>query len=386
MGVIVTPQSKINEYFDSPALSQSLLKKLLGGIDSFVHNNKEEAELYYTEKGHFIIGSAVDTLLTGEEGEFEKQYYVSEIEKKPSEVEMSIIQKAFSEVVTVNFNSIENIVDLGNYKDAVESSIEEHNWQPNWKMDTRINKIVDIGGIYFEDLKASYGKQILTTSEKILIDDIVSSLVNNPRTSKFFDRTALSRAEGVSVYYQLPIYFTYKDIDCKALLDILIVVRNEKGNIVSIQPFDLKTMNGNTLKFVSNLKSFRYDIQAAWYREALLAVDSSFDLGKGEFESECILKPFTFIVESNTFPGQPLIFETDEDLLNIGKYGIEKFFVERLNQNTETDMSVPISQKILGFDELVDIYIYQTENEWREEKVITDNNGVFKIGWNGIKD
>lgn len=376
MGVVITPQSKINEYFDSPALSQSLLKKLLGGIDSFAHNNKEEAELYYTEKGHFIIGSAVDTLLTGEEGEFEKQYYVSEIEKKPSEVEMSIIQKAFSEVVTANFNSIENIGDLENYKDAVESSIEEHNWQPNWKMDTKINKIVDIGSVYFEDLKAGYGKQILTTSEKILIDNIVSSLVNNPRTSKFFDRKALSRAVEVSVYYQLPIYFTYKNLDCKALLDILIVVKDEKGKIVSVQPFDLKTMTGNTLKFVSNLKSFRYDIQAAWYKEALLAVDSSLDLGIGQVDSECVLKPFTFIVESNTFPGQPLIFETDEDLLNIGKYG---------KQDVVTEDKEILKYGVKGFDELVDTYIYQTENEWREEKVITDNNGVFKIGWNGIK-
>lgn len=385
MGVIITPQSEIDKYFESSALSQSLLKKLLGGIDSFKHNNKDEVELYYTEKGHFIIGSAVDTLLTGEEGEFDKQYYVSQIEKKPSEVEMSIIQKAFDDIVTANFNSIQEVgeIDDINYYNFIQTSIEEHNWQSNWKMETKVNKIIDIGAIYFQDLKASYGKQILSTADKVLIDSIVSSLVNNSRTSKYFDRTALSRTEGVSVYYQLPIYFSYKNIPCKALLDMLIVIRNESGKIVSVQPFDLKTMNGNTLKFVTNLKSFRYDIQAAWYLEALTSVDSSFDFGRDQFESENVLKPFTFIVESNSFPGQPLIFEADEELLYIGKFGKPDLEVK---VSPEATINEILKYGVKGFDELVDTYIYQTENEWREEKIITDNDGVFKIGWNGIKD
>ena len=66
MGVVITPQSEIDKYFESDALSQSSLKKLLTGINSFLNNQKEESELFYTEKGHFIIGSAVDMLLTGE--------------------------------------------------------------------------------------------------------------------------------------------------------------------------------------------------------------------------------------------------------------------------------------------------------------------------------
>jgi len=45
-----------------------------------------------------------------------------------------------------------------------------------------------------------------------------------------------------------------------------------------------------------------------------------------------------------------------------------------------------VKQGVKGFDELIDTYIYQTENEWREEEIITKNNGVLKIGWNGIKD
>jgi hypothetical protein len=236
-----------------------------------------------------------------------------------------------------------------------------------------INKIIDIGSEYFEDLKKGLGKQILTSEEKKLIDDIVFSLKSNSRTSKFFDRVALSRAELVTVYYQLPIYFYYKGIYCKALLDMLIVIRNEKGEITSVQAFDLKTMNGNTLRFLSNLKSFRYDIQAAWYTEALLAKESSFELA--DKITKDMLKPFTFIVESNSYPGQPLLFEADEEILEVGKYGISDLLLaEYVMRN-----------KVKGFDELIDTYIYQNDNDWKEEEIITKNNGVLKFDWNGIK-
>lgn len=376
MGVVITPQSEIDKYFESDALSQSSLKKLLTGIDSFINNQKEESELFYTEKGHFVIGSAVDMLLTGEKEEFDNHYYVSKLIKKPSEVEMSIIQRVLDDVKS---NTEEEYQTLDKYPGSIQMSIEEHGWQSNWKLETKINKIIEIGSEYFEDLKRGLGKQILTSEEKKLIDDIVFSLKSNPRTSKFFDRVALSRAELVTVYYQLPIYFYYKGIYCKALLDMLIVIRNEKGEITSVQAFDLKTMNGNTLTFLSNLKKFGYHIQAAWYTEALLAEESSFELA-GKITKE-MLRPFTFIVESNSYPGQPLLFEADEDILNTGKNGRKDLKI-KLPTNEYEDTVI---RHVVGFDELIDTYIYQNDNDWKEEEIITKNNGVLKFDWNGIK-
>lgn len=381
MGVVITPQSEIDKYFESDALSQSSLKKLLTGIDYFINNQKEESELFYTEKGHFVIGSAVDMLLTGEKEEFDNHYYVSKLIKKPSEVEMSIIQRVLDDVKNIHSKE-ENTIEyqtLDKYPGSIQMSIEEHGWQSNWKLETKINKVIEIGSEYFEDLKRGLGKQILTSEEKKLIDDIVFSLKSNPRTSKFFDRVALSRAELVTVYYQLPIYFYYKGIYCKALLDMLIVIRNEKGEITSVQAFDLKTMNGNTLTFLSNLKKFGYHIQAAWYTEALLAEESSFELA-GKITKE-MLRPFTFIVESNSYPGQPLLFEADEDILNTGKNGRKDLKI-KLPTNEYEDTVI---RHVVGFDELVNTYIYQNDNDWKEEEIITKNNGVLKFDWNGIK-
>ena len=94
-----------------------------------------------------------------------------------------------------------------------------------------------------------------------------------------------------------------------------------------------------------------------------------------------MLRPFTFIVESNSYPGQPLLFEADNKILSIGKFGKK----ELKAQMPGNDYYDEVIKRVQGFDELIDIYIYQNENDWKEEKVITDNNGVLKFDWNGIK-
>ena len=369
MGLVITPQAEINKYFESPALSQSALKKLLIGIDGYLKSNKQEKELYYTEKGHFIIGSAVDTILTGEDGEFDKQYYVSELEKKPSDVEMSIIQMVFDSIPKNDFQ----IYDLRSYETFIDYAITQHNWQSNWKLETKINKIIDIGTDYFEDLKKGFGKQILTINDKKLIDDIVISLRSNAVTNKYFDRNAINRSKNIEVRYQVPIYFLYKDVNCKALLDI-VVIETMPDDSITIQVIDLKTMAGNTLHFLTNLKKFRYDLQASFYTNAITTDITTFEPVYSA--NKVTLLPFLFIVESNTNPGQPLVYVADNEILEIGKKGKEEV---RIGDDI-------IKYAIKGFDELLDTYIYQSENDWLQEKVITDNNGVLHINWNGIVD
>ena len=238
-------------------------------------------------------------------------------------------------------------------------------------------------------MKLAFGKQILSESQNILIDEIVTSLRTNSRTSKYFDRNQLALATEIDVYYQLPIYFEYRGISCKALMDLLIVVKSD-GKPVSIQGFDLKTMNGKTINFLDNLKSFRYDIQAAWYTEALLNENSSFAVNSGYDLKDVSVKPFTFIVESNSKPGQPLLYELSDQLLRIGKFGRNSVYINDMGElfNTKiadlTYQPITVVKEVRGFDSLIDEYLYYQENEWKEEKVVTDNNGVLKIGWDGI--
>ena len=105
---------------------------------------------------------------------------------------------------------------------------------------------------------------------------ITESLRTNPVTKSFFDRETYSKLEDIDVYYQLPIYFEYRGIACKALLDMLFVFKDIDGKVLSVLLVDLKTMAGLTINFgITSFKSFRYDIQAAWYTEALRSPSST---------------------------------------------------------------------------------------------------------------
>ena len=99
----------------------------------------------------------------GEEGEFEQQYYVSPLEKKPSEVEIKIIESVFHELVDAG------VIDQVEYEDSYDSILaaaNEMNWQMRWKSETRVSKLIEAGREYFEDLKNSLGMKIITSEMK----------------------------------------------------------------------------------------------------------------------------------------------------------------------------------------------------------------------------
>jgi hypothetical protein len=379
MGINITPQPQIKAYFESPRLGQSTLKGLLKGFDSFLSNqDKDEKELHYEEKEHFIIGSAVDCILTGEAGEFKKQYYTSQLDKKPSDVEMSMTQQVYDELAGNGiFEKSENTIELKDCEDMIKIAIENHDWQRNWKMETKVAKIIDACSNYFNDLKASYGKQILSSEQNAKIHNIVNSLRLNRRTKRFFDRESqAAMGTNIEFYYQLPIYFEYEGIDCKALLDLVVVVRNEEGNIVEIFPYDLKTMAGTTKYFLSSLKARRYDIQAVWYTNALM---SHFNVTRE------VVKQFSFIVESSTNPGKPLIFVVNDQLYKIGQQG--RPAVKLIDTNffhPEMTADINIQHEIMGINQLIADYKFYEEQGWQEDKEIAERDGIMEITWEGL--
>lgn len=382
--VIITPQSEIDRYFESENLSQSTLKPLLQGLDKYLNNQKEEKELYYEEKGSLVIGSAVDCILTGEEGRFDDIYYVSQIEKKPSDTEMSIINMVFDDMLS--FYPEGPYKSLSDYQSLLEGSITVHEWYGGKPGDKRIAGLIDRCTEYFEDLKLALGKQVLDNQQIFTIKAIVESLRTNPVTKSFFDKEVYSKFDEIDVYYQLPIYFEYRGIACKALLDILFVFKNLDGNIVSVLPVDLKTMAGLTINFgTTSFKSFRYDIQAAWYTEALKSPSSTITSIVGD-NSNLQIHNFKFVVESTLSQGTPLVYEVTDEVLHIGKYGrpgVNTVDLDILFSQEEIYQPISVVREVRGFDSLIDEYLYYQENGWDKDKRIPDN-GVLKLGWEGI--
>jgi len=264
MGLIITPQAKVDAYYLSDALSQSTMKDLLKGFDAFM--NKPEKK----SSPGLLFGSIVDTILTGEPGQFNVDYYVSTLEAIPSEKERAIIHLVYEDALSDFENKVtEKIFVLSDYTGSIEKAILEVKWQPKWKMITKIEKIITIGSQYFEELVLSAGKTIISSEDKFKIEKVVQSLSKNANTAKYFDRDLYVNNDNIDIYYQLPIYFKHKGVDCKALLDMLIVIKDENGVPVKVEPIDLKTMAGYTVDFTNSVKKWRYDIQAAWYTLAV---------------------------------------------------------------------------------------------------------------------
>jgi hypothetical protein len=387
MSVIVATKEEVQEYYGSDALGQSKLKLLLGDLGSFHKEFDSSAE-------HFTIGSAVDCILTNSLEAFKEEYYISEVDKLPSEAVIEILKLVHEDVLQDYAEHLEVITgqdeplpvtpfhefvgELGNWGAYILDACEKTGWQPRWGADAKLKNIVEPGSAYFMDLCKAFGKTVLSQTQDDTIKKIVISLQSNPRTASFFDRDFYTEMPDLTVFYQFPIYFEYRGVNCKALLDMVFVYRDEEGRILSITGVDLKTMNGNTFYFPSSVRARRYDIQAAWYT---LALHKHFAVPEGSD----VIKPFQFVVESTSFQGKPLNFIVDKSLLNMGRFGRKALTLVDTNLFTQGAENATLQHSIQGFEDLLDLYIYHSENGFTEERQIQEAGLTpLVINWDGV--
>lgn len=389
MAIIVTPQDQIDQYYANPALQQSRLKLLseptLAKFNAATMKNQQEVD-DFEDNSAFNIGGAVDTWLTSSREAFEAQYHCSKV-SKPSDAIMKMINRVFQlleqESKSIDGDVTETTIanvkasNLEDYPNLILLALDEEKYQPRWKEETRIEAILKHKA-YFEDLKEAYGKQILSAEEYEVVEAICESLLTNPKTNKYFNKEVQSKLEHIDFYYQMPIYFKYMGIDCKALLDFCLVFKNPQGEIFRVVPLDLKTTRFAPVSFPIAMRQRRYDIQGAFYTIALEEW-----LKTQKTAPICDIKPFKFIVESTAkgTQGKPLVFEMTPELLEIGRNGRIPLTTNLFNTPSPIDMqqslvhSLPLKSRILGVNQLMEIYKYHLYNGFEEEKVIKDNNG-----------
>lgn len=343
-----TSKSDIAKYREDEALSQSDLKKLLEGLSNFLKEDIEKQSL------PMIIGSAVDTILTGYPEDFEKEFYMIST-PKPSELMESMLLAVYEAAEDKNA-ALPDLVNL------VQDVVINYNYQSNWKIDTRVSKVVE-NFIYYEEIKNCAGKTVLSPSDVEVINNVVSSLRTNFATKDLF---CIETPKNVDIYYQLPIFWEINGRKCKGLLDMVVVEKNYADEVISVTPYDLKTTFDNTLNFCNNLKIRRYDIQASWYNLGLqLAKNLPFKITPENY------KKFRFVVESTTKPGEPLVYECSNELLMVGYNGLPELeFQNRL-----------IRKKVLGFKQLLDLYDYYENQGWQREQAIEESNSLFILNW-----
>ena len=355
----------IEEYYDDSRLSQSKLKLLLGNNPN-LFNTVVEPKLYFEEKKYFLIGDGVDCQLTRPIEEYRQKFHISNVENKPSDAIKSIVNQVYDEVKAFNIRNPtldQSIGYIQDYPEYIILACNEHGYQSNWKAATRIAKVCEAFK-YWEDLKLGEGKVILSAEEDSLISQIVMSIKTNPTTAQYFEVE-----NGDEIMYQVPIFFTIEGVECKGLLDMVVINHEDK----IIEPIDIKTLGDNTLNFPKALKQRRYDIQGAFYIEGLKQAYPGYDI-----------LPFKFIVESTINPGQPLVYTMDETLLEIGKSGREAFRLKGISDSSLLEKYYGVIEPIEGYLQLIEKYKWYMENGFGTNRKIVEASGEFTLTWNRV--
>ena len=337
---------KIKEYEDCPYLNQSSLKVLAeDGIEEFLEkkDSLNRSDKYYEEKKHFVIGSAVDTIITFGMDTFNETYFVSKMWKKPTETELSIIMQMFDLVTKDMVTEVENVDEykhITQYPEQALIAMDSHSYYMNrhWskkkdnteKDDNRFFGLCKSGlaGQYWNELVSAKGKKILADDEKVAVLGIVNdegirvkhgaatSILEHPFTSWIFEER-----EGVDIIYQFACYFEEDGVMCKALIDTVRIDHNTR----KIFTIDVKTTGSRILKFNQTASKRRYDFQGSWYLNAIRKCLDELSSLIGTDITNYELANFAFVVESTVNPGTPLKFILTPAAERIGRLGDEKY-------------------------------------------------------------
>lgn len=308
-----TSDKYVKKYYATEALNQTTLKLLEGGMQHFLLCKDLKSD-----SDSFRLGSAVDSLITRPRETFLETFYVAQEENIPSDKIKGIID---SFVQKYGFEKT-----LEKSQEELVFVIEESGWQPNYKIETRLKKVLEEGNAYFELLQKSQNKTILSSEQHLKVWEVAESIQKLLNTklqniTEYFTPT--------DVIMQLPIYFKYGGIKCKALLD-MVLIEKVNGVPINVKGIDIKTTADLTSNFPLAYKKFGYDIQAAFYQKALEAA----------FPAASI-ESFVFVVESTNEIGTPRFFEVNEDrITDIRTFRLNplvEYYKQCVNNNWEID-------------------------------------------------
>lgn len=355
---------QINDYRNSQALNQSLIKVLIkDGIDEFLLKQAEmqSQEETYEEKDHFIIGNAVDHHFAFGEASYRSNYYLSELEEKPKDTPLKILKRAFSKVIKTN---PEPYPVHAYIKELWEACNEEEYYMNRYKsdylQDTRMEAVIKDNGVaYWEDLKKANGKQVLTLQEDEKIDLIIQSFESHPHTAGILNLDlGLASSDNYIVIMQTPLYFTYEGVECKALPDVIVIDLLRKGIIIG----DIKTTMEDILNFNRAIKRHRYDLQAAFYYHALRENMQYMNHLCNRYIDEFHFSQFGFLTETTKNPGTPMVFVMDQTAMDIGRKGDDKY--------------------VLGWEQGIEKYKLWKNVDFRKEAFFSGSGGMVEVGYN----
>ena len=229
-----------------------------------------------------VFGSAVDSIITGGQEEFDNRFIVAEFPVIQDSI-IKIVKRLFS-IFKDKFSSLNDIPS-----DDIIYITQEEGYQLNWKPETRVKVIKEKGFEYYNLLYIAEDKTILDTNTYQDICKAVNALKENEAT-KFYFAENNPFEPNIERFYQLKFKATLNNIDYRCMFDELVVYHNTK----KIQPIDLKTSckkSDREWDFPSHYIEWGYQIQNRLYARILQDV-----ISKDEYFKDFKILPYKDII------------------------------------------------------------------------------------------
>ena len=228
------------EYRADPAYSYSILAKY--NREGF---NKLDSLFDKVESPSLTFGSAVDSLVTGSEEEFNERFFVADFP------EIQDSQKKLTEALYKGFgNNYQSLLEIPD--SIIISYTEQFKFQLNWKPETRVKVLKENCSYYYNLLLVSEGKTVLDNNTYTDVMDCVDALKGSDATKWYFAKD--NPIDGINRYYQLKFKGEYKGIPLRVMADLIVVDTLNKA----IYPCDLKTSSHYEWDFPKSFIDWRY--------------------------------------------------------------------------------------------------------------------------------
>lgn len=277
------------EYRADPALSYSTLAKFeRSGFNELSHLFDK------VESPSLTFGSAVDSLLTGGEDEFNERFIVAEFPSISDN--LTTIAKVLHARYGETYRTVDSIPDSVLAEVGKECDFYAGDKYANY----RVKLIKEGCSDYYNLLYLSAGKTILDTQTYNDVIKAVEVLKTSETTRNiFFENNPFTpEIEG---FYQLKFKATLNGIDYRCMFDRINVDHTNK----TIQPIDLKTSYKKEWDFYKSFIEWNYQIQNRLYYRILLE-----NIKKDPYYKDFKILPYKDVV-INKISLTPLVWDCD---------------------------------------------------------------------------
>lgn len=277
-----------------PIVSYSAISKYLReGFEGYLHLEDRE------ETDSLTFGSAVDTLITEGEEQFNKKFKVldNNFTGKSKEV-----LDCVSTMLIERNKTIDAAIEDDSIINCFYAAFVDVDFYSNRTVESKLRMFFTDGVI--DSAVKEYIKSKTEDDYTIISNDTLEDVLKTVNALKYdkFIGIVFATDDGLDRIYQAKFVTTINGVEYKFMFDLLIIDHSHKV----IMPFDLKTTSKPEYRFPESFLKWRYDIQARLYCQGLNQIVQHSREWAGYK-----VKPMKFIVV-NKNSLTPLMFEFED--------------------------------------------------------------------------